>query len=223
MASFMKNVIGALKSLTPYVLAVFGTVMVGYMATVMFGFLDLEVVPSLGLNNNSGVNETSTTEEVSNLVQSGADGVYNVVAIVLISTGLMALATVMQAFNMRRFERFNIGSDKLVDLVKKIGQVTLIYTGIVFVLAIVKIIFGYLEDIVTPSLGFESGDWVVDSLQNIISLLSETIDQITPLLDLGVGLVTLGLVLAAFGFQFSIDYVSGKRGEKRGMSRDFEQ
>jgi len=210
MASILKNTVGALQELAPYVLAAFATVMGVYISTVMFGFFDTNVIPNLGLSNNS-TTYNITSGEISQLAQKGADGVYNVGSIVLIATSLMALAVVVKAFGFNQLDRFNIGAARLKDLARRIGEVVGVYTVIVFALMLIQTVFAYLEQTVTPSLGFDGSSWVQSSLQKVIQLLSEVISTVTPLLDLGVGLVTLGLVISAFGFEINFQFGKGSK------------
>jgi len=199
MADVMKNTVEALKQLSPYTLAILGTIMTAFVVTMMFGLVDDSVVPNLGLVVNAS-NTTLASSETSAVLQTGADGVYNVAAIVLVSTGLMALATVLAAFGMRRFERFNVGAERLADLMKQISVVVGIYAVVVFGLAVFRIILGYLEEKILGSVGITSSVWL-QKLSALVTLGVSVINAITPLLDLGVGLVTLGLVLAAFGYK----------------------
>lgn len=195
----MKNTVNALKQLSPYTLSILGVIMTAFVVTMMFGLVDDSVVPNLGLNVTN-VTTGDASFDTSAILQTGADGVYNVAAIVLVSTGLMALATVLAAFGMRKFERFNVGAEKLGDLMTQVGVVVGIYAVVVFGLAIFRIILGYLEEKIVDSIGITSSTWLT-SLASIVTLGTSVISAITPLLDLGVGLVTLGLVLAAFGYK----------------------
>lgn len=199
MADVMKNTVDALKQLSPYTLAILGVIMTAFVVTMMFGLVDDSVVPNLGLTVNAS-NLTIASSETSAVLQTGATGVYNVAAIVLVSTGLMALATVLAAFGMKRFERFNVGAERLADLMKQIGVVVGIYAVVVFGLAVFRIILGYLEEKILGSVGITSATWL-QALADLVGLGTSVISAITPLLDLGVGLVTLGLVLAAFGYK----------------------
>lgn len=195
----MKNTVDALKQLAPYTLAILGVIMTAFVVTMMFGLIDDSVVPNLGLNVTN-VTAGWASYDTSEILQTGADGVYNVAAIVLVSTGLMALATVLAAFGMKRFERFNIGAEKLGNLMKQVGIVVGIYAVIVFSLAVFRIILGYLEEKIVDSVGITTATWLT-YLDSLVTLGTTVIDAITPLLDLGIGLVTLGLVLAAFGYK----------------------
>lgn len=199
MADVMKNTVEALKQLSPYTLAILGTIMTAFVVTMMFGLIDDSVVPNLGLNITANVSGYAAFD-TSAILKTGADGVYNVAAIVLVSTGLMALATVLAAFGMRKFERFNVGADKLGDLMKQIGVVIGIYAVVVFGLAVFRIILGYLSEKIVNSIGIDSAIWIT-YLESLVTLGTSVISAITPLLDLGVGLVTLGLVLSAFGYK----------------------
>lgn len=210
----MKDTVTALKQLSPYAMAIAGSILGAYVFTMMFGLMVDDVIPNLGLNNSAIANNTSgyAKYDTEQILVAGADGIYNVAAIVLISTGLMALATVLTAFGMRRFERFNVGAERLAGLMKQIGIVVGIYAVVVFVLAIVRVIFGYLEEKVTTTIGITSATWLT-YLDNIVSLATSTINLITPLLDLGVGLVTLALVLAAFGFKIQFGQTDSKKSD----------
>lgn len=207
----MKNAVSALKDLAPYVLACFGAILGAFVITMMFGFMDEDVIPNLGLEVNAS-NTSLASTAASTIVQDGADGIYDLAKIVLTATGLMALATVMTAFGFRKFERFDIGSTKLIGLVKQIGVVTGIYAGIVFSLAFIRIIVGYLDEVLIDTLGFTTA-WILTALDTLTGLVTTVIAGITPLLGLGVGLVTLGLVLSAFGFKIEF----GKMGNKNSM------
>lgn len=208
----MENAVQALKDLTPYVLATFGVILGAFVITMMFGFMDEDVIPNLGLEVNAS-NTSLASTAASTIVQDGADGIYDLAAIVLTATGLMALATVMTAFGFRKFERFDIGSSKLIKLVTQIGTVTGIYGAIIFALAFVRIIVGYLDEVLVDTLGFSAGGWVITALDTLTALVTTVIAGITPLLGLGVGLVTLGLVLSAFGFKIEF----GKMGKGNSM------
>lgn len=207
----MKNTVDALKQLSPYSLAILGTILSAFVFTMMFGLISDSVVPNLGLNVSVPYNNTSgyAYYDTNQILQTGGTGIYNVAAIVLISTGLMALATVLAAFGMKRFERFNIGAERLAGLMRQVGVVVGIYAVVVFGLAIFRIILGYLEEKITTNVGITSSTWLT-YLSNLISLGTSVINLITPLLDLGVGLVTLGLVLAAFGYKIEF----GGKGSK---------
>ena len=130
----------------------------------------------------------------------------------MISTGLMALATVLAAFGMRRFERFNIGAERMVGLMRQIAVVVGIYAVVVFGLAVFRLVLGYLEEKVLANVGITSAVWLT-ALDNLVTLGTSVIDLITPLLDLGVGLVTLGLVLAAFGYKIEFGGKSAAKGD----------
>jgi len=205
MSDVMNNTMAALKQLGPYTLAILGVIMSAFVVTMMFGLLSDSVVPNLGLNTSAPYNNTSgyAVYDTNEVLVTGSDGVYNVAAIVLVSTGLMALATVLAAFGMRRFERFNVGAERLSSLMKQVGVVVGIYAIVVFSLAIMRIILGYLEEKIVTSVGITSAAWLAD-FTAIITLGTNIVSLITPLLDLGVGLVTLGLVLAAFGFKLEV-------------------
>ncbi len=213
MADVMKNTVDALKQLAPYSMAILGTIMAAFVFTMMFGLVDDSVVPNLGLlvdNATYNVTTGDASYDTSHILQSGATGIYNVAAIVLISTGLMALATVLAAFGMRRFDRFNVGADKLTDLIKQISAVVGVYAVVIFGLAIFRIILGYLEEKIVTSVGITSAVWLT-SLGSLITLGTSVINLITPLLDLGVGLITLGLVLAVFGWKIEFGGKSSKK------------
>lgn len=213
MADVMKNTVEALKQLAPYTLAILGTIMTAFVVTMMFGLIDDSVVPNLGLAVSNATWNASAGDasfDTSAILATGADGVYNVAAIVLVSTGLMALATVLAAFGMKRFERFNVGADRLSGLMKQIGVVIGIYAVVVFGLAVFRIILGYLEEKILNSVGITSETWLT-ALSDLVALGTSVINAITPLLDLGVGLVTLGLVLAAFGYQIEFGGTSGAK------------
>ncbi|MDX1699190.1 MAG: hypothetical protein R3250_01170 [Melioribacteraceae bacterium] len=208
----MKNTVQALKQLSPYSLAILGSILTAFVFTMMFGLMADSVVPNLGLNStHSPYNDTAgyAYYDIQQILQAGADGIYNVAAIVLISTGLMALATVLAAFGMRRFERFNVGAEKLAGLMKQIGVVVGIYAVVVFGLAVFRMILGYLDEKIVANVGITSSTWIT-YLSNLTSLGTSVINLITPLLDLGVGLVTLGLVLAAFGYKIEFGGKSSK-------------
>lgn len=212
MADVMKNTVDALKQLSPYTLAILGTIMTAFVVTMMFGLVDDSVVPNLGLQVSNATYNTTAGDasfDTTQILRTGADGIYNVAAIVLVSTGLMALATVLAAFGMRKFERFNVGAERLADLIQQIAVVIGIYAVIVFGLAVFRIILGYLEEKILGSVGITSSIWL-QSLDKIVTLGTSVIDAITPLLDLGVGLVTLGLVLAAFGYKIEFGGTSTK-------------
>lgn len=204
--NILKNTLRALKDLSPYLVAIFGVVLGAFVVTLMLGYLDLNVVQSIGLNGTTAETEAST------IVQNGADSVYNIAAIVLISTGLMSLATIVSAFGFNKMDRFKISSNNLVKIMRDVGAVTGIYGGLVFLLAIFRILFGFLEEKIIGSLGFGGGDWVLTSANAIVTLLVDAINLISPILDLGVGLITLAIVVSAFGFKIAFEFGSKKKG-----------
>ena len=184
-----------------------GVVLLGaYILTILLMFMGENVVTALGLGNIS--NATSVAGIVYGYVTTGITGIYSIAGIVSIAAGIGILAVLVEMFGFNMMDRFKISVGNLAKLLKLVATTTGAYTAAIFVIAILRIVFGIFAVNVIPAFGFTS----TTSLDNITTLVGTVFTTLFTILTVGVGLLTLAFVAGAFGFEVSMfgKTVSGK-------------
>lgn len=204
--SMMNNLMNSFKQVGILFGAVGLVLMSAYLLTVLLQYMGTEVVPQLDIGNIS--NASSAAGIVNGYVNQGISGVLTIAGITSIAAGIGILAVLVQMFGFNLMDRFNISVGNLGKLLQNVATVAGVYTGLIFLVSILRIIFGILASTVTTSLGFSD----LSNLESIDALVSTVFTTLFSILTVAVGLLTLAFVAGAFGFEVSImgNKVSGK-------------
>lgn len=178
-----------------------------YILTILLLFMGNDVVGALGLGNTS--NASSVAGIVYSYITTGVTGIYSIAGIVSIAAGIGILAVLVQMFGFNIMDRFNISVGNLSKLLKQVAVVSGLYTASIFVIAILRIVFGILAVTVIPAFGFTS----TTELDAITTLVGTVFTTLFSILTIGVGLLTLAFVAGAFGFEIEMfgKKISGKK------------
>lgn len=205
--SMMKNLFNSFKGVAILFGATGLVLMSAYILTVLLQFMGTEVVGNLGLGNYT--NSSTVAYIVYGYITTGIAGILTIAGITSIAAGVGILAILVQMFGFNVMDRFNISVNNLGTLLKQVAGVMGVYTGLIFLVAILRIIFGILATTVTTALGF-SDTTNLDSIDELVSAVFTTLFSI---LTVAVGLLTLAFVAGAFGFEVSV--MGKKIGKKK--------
>ena len=194
----MKNLMGSFKQMGILFGGVGLVLLSAYLLTVLLQYTGTNVVNNLGIGNVS--NSTSVAYEVKGYFDDGIAGIYTIAGITSIAAGIGILAVLVQMFGFNVLDRFNISVSNLGRLLKQVATVAGLYTSLIFVIGILRIIFGILAVKVTASLGFSD----TSNLDKIDSLVKTVFTTLFSIMTVAVGLLTLAFVAGAFGFEISI-------------------
>lgn len=104
-----------------------------------------------------------------------------------------------------------VQASNLLSAAKDIGKYVLITFGTYFAAVVVFIIMGYLEETVLSSLGLNSSGTAYTNIQNLFTAAYTAITAITAIVTVITGLLTLNVVLKAFGVNLKLDFGMGSR------------
>ena len=194
----MKNLMGSFKQMGILFGGVGLVLLSAYLLTVLLQYTGTNVVNNLGIGNVS--NSSSVAYEVKGYFDDGITGIYTIAGITSIAAGIGILAVLVQMFGFNVLDRFNISVSNLGRLLKQVATVAGLYTSLIFVIGILRIIFGILAVKVTASLGFSD----TSNLDKIDSLVKTVFTTLFSIMTVAVGLLTLAFVAGAFGFEISI-------------------
>lgn len=195
--------IGLLFSATGLVL------LTSYLLTILLLFLGQEVVPELGLGNYT--NSSTVAGIVYGYVTTGVTGIYTIAGITSIAAGIGILAVLVSMFGLSFMDRFRISVSNLSTLLKQVSITAGLYTAAIFVIAILRILFGILATTVVTALGLAD----TSSLITLDTLVGTVFTTLFSILTVAVGLLTLAFVAGAFGFE--IEVFGKKVGKKKNM------
>ena len=196
--SLMKNLLNSFKQIGILFGAVGLVLMSAYLLTVLLQYMGTNVVGQLGIGL---VNNTSAPAGiVKGYVDTGITGILAMAGITSLAAGIGILAVLVQMFGFNIMDRFNISVGNLGNLLKQVATVAGIYTGLIFLVAILRIVFGILATNVTTALGFAD----TTNLDAIDTLVGTVFTTLFSILSVAVGLLTLAFVAGAFGFEVSI-------------------
>jgi len=202
----MNSVLTSFKQIGILISTIGLVLLTAYILTILLLFMGENVVGALGLGLIN--NTTSVAGIVYSYITTGITGIYSIASIVSIAAGIGILAVVVQMFGFNVMDRFNISVGNLASLLKKVVVISGAYTASVFLVAILRIIFGIIAVTVLPAFGFSS----TTQLDSITTLVGTVFTTLFSILTVGVGLLTLAFVAGAFGFEIEMGgkKVSGK-------------
>lgn len=206
MADMMKNLMQSFKEILILFSASGIVLLTAYILTVLLLFLGEDVVTTLGLGNIS--NASTVAGIVYGYITTGITGIYSIAGITSIAAGIGVLAVLVSMFGFSLMDRFKISVSRLAELLKKVAMVSSLYVAAIFVIAILRIVFGIITVTVVPAFGFSS----TTALDNIDTLVGTVFTTLFNILTVAVGLLTLAFVAGAFGFEIELGgrKVSGK-------------
>lgn len=194
----MKNLFNSFKGVSILFGAVGLVLMTAYILTVLLQFMGTEVVGNLGLGNYT--NSSTVAYVVYGYITTGITGILTIAGITSLAAGVGILAILVQMFGFNVMDRFNISVSNLGNLLKQVAGIAGVYTGLIFLVAILRIIFGILAITVTSALGFSD----TTNLDAIDTLVGTVFTILFSILTVAIGLLTLAFVAGAFGFEVSV-------------------
>lgn len=197
--TFMKNLMKSFGEIGLLFASVGLVLLTAYLLSILLLYLGQEVVPSLGLGNNTS-NLSSIAGIVFGYTVNGVTGLLAIAGITSIAAGIGILAVLVSMFGMNFMDRFNISVKNLATLLTQVAIIAGLYTAAIFVIVLLRILFGILGEIVAPALNLDD----TSGLVLLDTLIGTVFDVLFSILTVSVGLLTLAFVAGAFGFQVTI-------------------
>ena len=104
-----------------------------------------------------------------------------------------------------------VQANNLLSAAKDIGKYVMITFGTYFTAVVVFIIMGYIEETVLTSLGLNTSGSAYSNIQSLFTAAYTSITGITAIVTVITGLLTLNVVLKAFGVNLKLDFGTGSR------------
>jgi len=104
-----------------------------------------------------------------------------------------------------------VSASNLLNAAKDIGTFVMITFGTYFVAIIVLIIAGYMEETVISALGLNASGTAATNIGTLFTALYTAVIAITAIITVVTGLLTLNVVLKAFGVNLKLNFGSGSR------------